>query len=266
MRSMWMRPGAACVVLALAGVLFSSGAVPAAGWGTVKGQVVFSGAKVPPNPEVKVTADKAHCESKGPIHRNELVVNSKNKGVRWVLVWLAPVKDFQEGTVEPIHPSLKKVAAEVEVDQPTCVFVPRMTALREGTTLVFKNTAPVPHNVSVAGGALGPNVNQLLVARKGQLVLKDIKGRFLPFSYSCSIHPWMKGWIGVFKHPYYAVTDADGKFEIKDVPAGKWRLILWQEKIGWVIFKNKNDIGKIITVKDKATTTVPVKNEFKDDD
>jgi len=263
---MWKRPGAASVALAaLAGFLLACGSAKAEGWGAIKGQVIFKG-KIPANPVVNVTADKDHCESKGPIHRNELVVNKKNRGVRWVLVWLAPVKDFRTNfTVEPIHPSLKKVPAKVEIDQPTCVFVPRMTGMREGTELVYKNSAPKPHNVSVLGGDLGPTLNQLLPAKTGVLEIKKVKARLMPFSYTCSIHPWMKGWIGVFKHPYFAVTDADGNFEIKKAPAGKWRLMVWQEKVGWVVFKNKDNIGKIITVKDDGTTTQKITLEDTND-
>jgi len=266
MRSMWLRPGLACAVLALAGVLLASSSAGAQGWGTVKGQVTLKkGDPLPDNPAVNVTADKQHCLAKGPIHRNDLVVNKKNRGVRWVLVWLAPVKDFRNvNNVPPIHASLKKGPAKVELDQPVCVFVPRMTAIREGTTLVYKNSAPVPHNVSLQGGAQGPNLNQLLPAKTGELVVKDVKARFMPFSYNCSIHPWMKGWVGVFKHPYFAVTDADGKFEIKNAPAGTWRLMVWQEKVGWVVFKSKDNIGKLITIKDKGTTTVPAV-ELKDE-
>ena len=43
----------------------------------------------------------------------------------------------------------------------------------------------------------------------------------------------MRSRVAVFTHPYYAITDADGKFEIKDAPAGKHRLFIWQESIGW---------------------------------
>ncbi len=262
MRSMWRRPGAACAALALVVVLFVAGTSAAAGWGTITGQVTFEG-QVPANPQVVITADKEHCGSKGPIYRNELVVNKKNNGVRWVLVWLAPVKDFKDvNKVPPIHPALRQVPKKVELDQPCCVFEPRVIGIREGTELVYKNSAPIPHNVSLLGGSVGPNLNRLIPPGK-QLEVQNVKARFLPFSYSCSIHAWMKGWVGVFKHPYFAVTDADGKFEIKNAPAGKWRLILWQEKVGFVVQKSPTDRGKIIEVKDKGTTTVkvPLKDE-----
>ena len=47
------------------------------------------------------------------------------------------------------------------------------------------------------------------------------------------IHPWMKGWIRVFDHPYFAVTDENGAFEIKDAPAGNLRLMVWHGSAGW---------------------------------
>lgn len=48
----------------------------------------------------------------------------------------------------------------------------------------------------------------------------------------CNIHPWMKGYIAVFKHPYFAVTGKDGKFVLKGLPAGNYTITAWQEKFG----------------------------------
>ena len=67
-----------------------------------------------------------------------------------------------------------------------------------------------------------------------------------------------EGGIGVFRHPYFAVTDEDGKFTIKDAPVGKYRLMAWQEATGWVIInpKDPRDRGKVIDVKAGGTTDV----------
>ena len=54
-----------------------------------------------------------------------------------------------------------------------------------------------------------------------------------PIAISCNIHPWMKGYMCVFDHPYFAVTDDDGNFEIKNVPAGKLQMVIWQEDMGF---------------------------------
>jgi hypothetical protein len=242
-------------------VLLACEPAAAEGWGTIQGRVVFAGDKLPDNPEVKVTSDRKHCLSKGPIRRDELVVNPKNRGVRWVLVWLAPVKDFKKPKTGdlPIHPSLKKVPQKAEIKAPRCVFEPRVLGIREGTTLVFRNDTAVLHAVTIPSevryGALAPAPREP--------AFKDLKARLLPRSVSCSIHAWMKGWIGVFHHPYFAVTDADGRFEIRNAPAGKWRLLMWQEKVGWVIFRNKDDRGRIVEIKGGRTVRlddVPLRN------
>ena len=53
----------------------------------------------------------------------------------------------------------------------------------------------------------------------------------------CNMHPWMKGYIAVFKHPYFAVTDKNGSFELKDLPPGTYTITAWQEKLGTQIQK-----------------------------
>jgi hypothetical protein len=255
MRSLPLRSTAAWAALALVPFLLAWTPAPAGRWGTVKGQVVFAG-QLPANPDAEVARDKEHCLSKGPIKQNVLVVNPKNRGVRWVLVWLAPLKGFNNpANVPPCLPAQNKVPPKLQISASCCAYTPRVLAIREGTTLVFKNKDTVPHNAQFDGGNLGPHVNRLLPAKTGVMEVKDVKARLLPCSYRCAIHPWMKGWIGVFKHPHFAVTDADGKFEIKDAPAGKWRLILWQEKVGFVVQRSPNDRGKIITIKARSTTT-----------
>src|SRR5207248_847006 len=86
-------------------------------WGTVKGQVVWGGDKLPERTEINVgdNPDKEHCLSKGKLYDEKWVVNKENKGLRWVFVWLQP-----EGSgAMPIHPKLDKPEqAEVTFDQP----------------------------------------------------------------------------------------------------------------------------------------------------
>lgn len=235
--------------------LLDAAAARAQGWGTLKGTVVFNGE--PPAPEkANVDKDQAHCLSKGDIFKNELVVNKKNKGVRWVLVWLTDPKDARNAKfVPPIHPSLKDFKKVVEIDQPCCVFEPRVLALRVGQTLVVKNSAPIPHNFKIDSIGGGPVQNPLIPAG-GKAEVEGFVPKLLPTMYTCSIHAWMKGWIGTFPHPYFAITNEDGEFEIKNAPAGKFRLMVWQESAGWVIIdaKNPTNRGKIVEIKANAVT------------
>jgi hypothetical protein len=89
----------------------------------------------------------------------------------------------------------------------------------------------------------------------GRFQVADIKARHIPITVKCDIHPWMSGRIAVLKNPYFAVTDADGNFEIKDAPAGDLRLVMWQEEGGWVVADGaRKSQGKKITIKAGDTT------------
>lgn len=240
-------------------LVLSSGQVHAqGGWGTIKGTIVYDGTP-PKNEKANVDKDQSHCLSKGDILRNELVVNEKNKGVRWVLVWLTDAKDPSNYKfVPPIHPSLKNPKKVVEIDQPCCVFEPRVIGIQTSQSLVVKNSAPIPHNFKIDSIGGGPVANPLIPAKGQSPPISGFLPKLIPTMYTCSIHSWMKGWIGTFPHPYFAVTDADGNFEIKNAPAGKFRLMVWQEKVGWVIrdAKNPRDRGKVIQIKPGETTDV----------
>jgi hypothetical protein len=210
--------------------LFGRASAEDKAWGTVKGRIVYDAPEAPEPKDIDTAnnADKKQCLAKGPLHSEELVVNKKNLGVRWVFVWLAAP---QTGSKLPIHKDLQKIKVkELELDQPCCAFVPHALALRQGQTLIAKNSSPTTHNINWSG-LNNPGGNVVLPAQK-TVVIDDLVADRLPVSLACNIHPWMKGYVWVFNHPYYAVTDADGKFEIKLAPAGQVQLVLWQD-LGW---------------------------------
>jgi plastocyanin len=227
----------ACLIIGLTGLLALTLA-PArahnpqqAGWGTVKGQIVLTdGVAIPERPALTVDKDKEHCLSQGPRLSEEWVVNKENRGVQNAVVWLLP--DPAGGQTDlPVHPSLKDPPAEPAVmDQPCCLFEPHVLAMRAGQKLIVKNSAPVPHNANIQGGEFSANP---LIPAGGQQEFSNVPAYRLPYTVTCSIHPWMKGWIRVFDNPYFAVTDAKGNFEIKNAPAGKFRIVVWQESIGY---------------------------------
>jgi hypothetical protein len=197
-----------------------------AGWGTVKGQVVFAGDKIPERVKQNVDKDKEHCLSKGDILNEDWVVNPKNKGVRWAIVWLAADNNLKNPAKKmPIHPSLaKSKTPEVVLDQPCCAFEPHVLAMRDDQTLVFKNSGAVAHNVNYGLG------NPLLPP-KGEHKVEGLQYKWAGMSVGCNIHTWMKAHVYVFDHPYFAVTDENGNFEIKDAPAGDYYLIVWHDTI-----------------------------------
>ncbi len=224
---------------AVSGLVLTGGGRPAAAadkpecWGTVKGQIVFEGKDLPKPAAVNVDKDQKHCLAKGPITDEKWVVNPKNKGVRWTLVWLAPDPASGEKKL-PIHPSLQSIKdKDVVIDQPQCAFVPHVVAIREGQNLLVKNSAPIPHSIK---WDVNPTVNtggNTTIQPNGKYSVEGLKAQKIPVKLSCGFHGWMSGWAGVFNHPYFAVTDENGNFEIKNAPAGNFRLMVWQEAIGW---------------------------------
>jgi hypothetical protein len=237
---------------ALACLVALSGRAPAEalGWGNVKGQVVYAGGEFKPA-AIKVDKDQGHCLSRGPLMSDEYVVNPKNNGVRWVLVWLidpaSPLKKL------PTHPALAKPKKnDVVIDQPCCKFEPHVLGIREGQVLVAKNSAPIAHNVNVIGGEFNPNLNQI-IPPNGQVQIDGWKAAKAMVIVQCSIHGWMKSWLRVFNHPYFAVTDENGNFEIPNAPAGKYNLVTWHEGPGWVKGTSK---GVPIEIEANKTTDV----------
>lgn len=222
-------------------------------WVTVKGKVQWDGPAVHAK-TLDVNKDQAHCLSKGPIHSEEIVVDPSTKGMKNVFVWITT----EGGTKPPIHPSLAKPAhPSVEMDQPVCAFVPHSQGMREGQTLIVKNTAPVAHNVSWAGSqAKNPGGNVIVQPGKDHKITNLRADNKRPVAISCNIHGWMKGQLRVFDHPYFDVTKDDGSFEIKMVPAGKYKIWYWSDS-GWKDGA-KGDSGFPIEIKAGQTNDLGV--------
>jgi plastocyanin len=117
----------------------------------------------------------------------------------------------------------------IVVDQRKMSFAPHVVAVQQGTSVDFLNSDPVGHNVywpSISG-------NKKLAHNLGTWP----KGEKKPFQFNdlgvasllCNVHPEMSGYVVVVPTPYFAVTDKDGNFEIKNVPAGKYTLKTWSE-------------------------------------
>jgi hypothetical protein len=223
-------------------------------WGTIKGQIVWDGGAIPEPKVLNVNKDQEHCLGKGPILSEDWVINKNNKGVRWTFVWLAPEPG---GSAKlPVHPTLKDIPnKEVEIDQPRCAFVPHCLGMREGQVLVAKNSAPIQHNIRWVGNpSKNPGDNQIIPAG-GSLKISNLKADRLPLVVECNIHPWMKARVAVFDHPYFAVTDENGNFEIKQAPAGNYRLKVYHDAIGWRNGAEGKD-GEKITIKSGGVNDV----------
>lgn len=257
----------ACVGLIIALLVGVAGSSPVpqgtAKWVTLKGKIVWPANKPIPDEKYHTIAanspDGLYTLRGGPVLDDKLLVHAKSRGLKNVVVWLRPDNDRPAATApfptEMIHPSLTKPkSVKHTVGIVFCRYDRRVLAVRVGDTLEFINTDVVPNNVKFNGQTNDFNV---LVPAEQSYTSNPLVAASGPAMFSCSIHWWMAGFARVFDHPYYAVTDENGNFEMKLVPVGKWRMMYWHE-FGF----HKGAAGKLgypIEVKDDggAKRTLP---------
>lgn len=206
----------------------SSTAPAAGGWGDLTGTFVYAG-DAPKLEKLSVTKDTEFCMMMPPVDET-VVVNPENGGLKNVVVYLYLKRGADP---PPIHESYEAGAAdEVALDNEWCRFDDHVVALRTTQKLVVKNSDKIAHNTKIDSVA-NPGINPILPP--GQDIQHEFsKEERLPIPVSCSIHPWMKGYIVVKDSPYFAVSDEDGKFTIKNLPTGEWTFQIWHEKPGYV--------------------------------
>lgn len=192
-------------------------------WGTLKGRIVFS-EPAPKSEPFEITRDPEVCGQAG-LTDESLVIHPEDRGIRHVAVWL----DSRQPV--PVHPSLLNVPDNPPVlDNKDCRFVPRMVPLRTGQLIRMTNSDPVAHNVAVYARRNQP-FSEIVPAIQ-PLEKTFSKPELLPVRIDCSIHAWMRAWLVISEHPYVAVTDEHGAFEIPNLPAGEWKFHFWQERSG----------------------------------
>ncbi len=219
----------------------SSAAAPtkAEGWGTLKGQIVFSGTPEPPKvlqEKGKAAKNPDVCAVDAPIVSERLVVDAATKGVKNVLVYLRRPTAVNEDAKKAA------TAKTIEFDQKHCVFEPHVLGLMAGVPVTLKSSDPKPHNVNVK--LKKSSFNQTIGAAPIPFTPQDAERT--PGAIICDIHPWMTAWMMVLDHPYFAVTDAQGNYEIKNVPAGTQKVVVWQEAVkgsGFVTPSSGEDVA-----------------------
>jgi plastocyanin len=227
---------AVAALVSLGGV---PGASPAAGGpaggGNVTGHVRLAG-QPPANALIRMGVDPMCSRANaGKRVMQETVVTDKEGGLANVFVRVAG--KFPQTPV-PSQP--------VAIDQRGCVYVPRVVGARVGQTLQVRNSDALLHNVhSVSTRQNAFNVGQPIQGMTNDFRLKD-EEVMLPIK--CDIHRWMTTYVGVVSHPYFAVTDREGRFTIGDVPPGSYTLETWHEQYG--------TLSKPVRVTSSAPSTV----------
>lgn len=176
----------------------------AAGEGIIRGRVIISG--YPPLPKMIPGS---------PMITDESIVVGPDHGLKNVIVYL---EDAPKATFVVQMPAV--------LDQVKCQYVPHVVAIQTGQTLRIKSSDATMHDVHLKC-AVNPDANYGFPG-PGQRDIKLLSSE-APFPVRCDVHPWMSAWVGVFDHPWFAVTADDGSFSIQQVPPGKYKLVAWQE-------------------------------------
>ena len=201
--------------------------------GSVTGKVVLSG-PAPVLKKVDVTIDQYVCGSAKDAEDLQLSPRSE---IRNAVVWIEN---------PPPDAPWPGRGAKVEMDQKVCDFIPHVVLVPAGGTVDFLNSDRLLHNIH-ANPKLNVSFNRT-----------QPKSRTIPVTFAkpeivhinCDLHSWMSAWVVVMGHPFYAITGADGQFAFENLPAGNYRLRIWQERLG--------EVPATVTVTDTSPARVTV--------
>lgn len=189
---------------------------------TLWGSVRYTGPPVTRRP-IEMRGDR-WCIERQKVARllqDDLIVGP-NGGLRHAVVY---VKDG------PVARNLPAPQTPVELVMRDCVFVPRVVAVRAGQELRIRNEDRTLHTV-YARASLNPKFIRPLHGPEDAPLTVRFNRPELPIVLRCDVQPWMIAFVGVFDHPYFAVTGEDGSYELPDLPEGDYTIEVWHERLG----------------------------------
>jgi len=210
--------------------------------GTIKGHVHLGG-KLPGNSVIRMGKDPKCSEmNKGKQVVQETVKATIDGSLADVFVRL-----------EGAFPSTPVPKTPVTIDQRSCVYSPRVVGVRVGQALEIRNDDNLLHNVhSVTNHDNQFNFGQ---AKAGVVDSFKMKNEEVMMRLGCDVHSWMTAYVGVVTNPYFAVSDAAGSFEIRNVPPGTYTIDAWHERFGPIKKSVKVTAGATATVEFSYTGT-----------
>lgn len=190
--------------------------------GVVTGTVHFAG-KAPQRLKIDMSMDPVCSMIGGENFAEQFVVHEGKLANVYVYVKDGPPTAM--GYVGPIP-------APVVMDQVGCRYTPHVIALMRGGTVEFRNSDATMHNVHTMPAVAGNETMDVSQGAKGAPQQKRFDQPEVMMPVRCNNHPWMNAFINVSATPFFAVTDAEGRFEIKGLPAGTYTLAAVHEKMG----------------------------------
>jgi len=189
---------------------------------TITGTVKFNGTAPRPN-RLRMDADAACTKMhSSPVLSQEVVVND-NGTLRWAFVYV------KAGPGNRPFPAPKE---PVVLDQKGCVYAPHVIGVQTNQEVHIHNSDQTTHNIHPVPSvnrewnkSMPPSTDQLVESFAREEIMIPVK---------CNIHPWMRSYIGVLQHPFFAVTGENGSFSISGLPPGDYTLAVWHEKFGTV--------------------------------
>jgi plastocyanin len=197
--------------------------VDAATAGSISGVVSLKG-QFPKMKPLDMTADPG-CPT-GPQPAEVVVANAGKLANVFVYV----KEGLPQGTFAvPSEP--------VTLDQKGCRYNPHMLGIMAGQPLKITNTDTADHNIHDMPSNNPPfNESQMPTDKP---VIKKFPNAEMMIPVQCNQHPWMRAYINVMSHPYFAVSAADGSFEIKNLPPGEYTIAAVHERFGEQTMKVK---------------------------
>jgi len=188
--------------------------------GDISGTVTLKGTP-PPEKEIPQIKDDPNC---GKLHteavKTRFYVVGANNGLGDVFVTLKGISGKSTGAS----------AAPAVIDQKGCEYQPYVLAVQTNQKIQVKNSDPVLHNIHPTPTAPGNKEENKAQMPNGPELSFTFPTAENFLRFKCDVHPWMFAYACVVDHPYFAVTDKDGKYTIKNVPDGKYTIEVYHRK------------------------------------
>ena len=188
---------------------------------TVTGIITFDG-KPPALKPLAMDADPACAKMHKAPAPNEMLVLGSGSTMGNVIVYVS--KGIAAGKTYPAPKT------PVTLDQKGCTYLPHAQGIMVGQPYRILNSDGILHNVHTLP-KINPAFNRPMPATLKEATTTFAKPEPI-FQIKCDVHPWMTAYIGVFTHPFFSTTGADGKFTISGLDAGTYEITAWHERLG----------------------------------